>query len=162
MPVTRFNDAALALAGAYKAAAPLSGVPVYDSVRAMTGSDPDFIITGHDGTLQADGTLAPDALAGIFTQANLEMPGVRQETGYINCVIVSQTGDAGDMAGRRQRASDLLDAAEDAAAVNGGYPAAAPGIMFDGTSDGRFVTRLSLGGIAILLAYRVSYSTGWN
>jgi hypothetical protein len=158
---TRFNDAALALAGAYQAASALSGVPVYDSVQAMTGTDPDFILVGHDGTLQADGTLNPDATAGTFTQANLEMPGVRQETGFINCLIVSQTGDAGDMTGRRQRASDLLAAAEDAAAAGGGYPAAAPGVMFDGTSDGRFITRLSLGGIAILLAYRVSYSTEW-
>jgi hypothetical protein len=158
---TRFNDAALALAGAYQAAAALSGVPVYDSVRAMTGTDPDFILVGHDGTLQADGTLNPDAVAGTFTQVNLEMPGVRQETGYVNCVIVSQTGE-GDVAGRRQRASDLLDAAEDAAAAGGGYPAAAPGVMLDGTSDGRFITRLSLGGIAVLLAYRVSYSTEWD
>ena len=162
MPTTRFNDAMLALTAAYKAAAPLAGVPVYDSVQAMTGTDPDFIITGHDGTLEADGTLAPDALAGTFGQVNLEMPGVRQETGYINCVIVSQTGDAGDMAGRRQRASDLLDAAEDAAALHGGFPVAAPGVMLDGTSDGRFITRLSLGGTAVLLAYRVYYSTGWN
>jgi len=162
MPVTRFNDAMLALTAAYKAAAGLAGVPVYDSVQAMTASQPDFIITGHDGTLEADGTLAPDALAGTFTQANLEMPGVRQETGYINCLIVSQTGDAGDVADRRQRASDLLDAAEDAAAASGGFPAAAPGVMFDGTSDGRFITRLSLGGTAVLLAYRVYYSTGWN
>lgn len=158
---TRFNDAVLALTAAYTAAAGLSGVPVYDSVQAMTGSDPDFIITGHDGTLEADGTLAPDALAGTYLQSNLEMTGVRQETGYINCVLACQSGDAGDTAGRRARASILLSAAEDAAAVTGGFPAAAPGVMFDGTSDGRWITRQSLGGTAVLVAYRVAYSTEW-
>jgi hypothetical protein len=160
--VTRFNDARKALLAAYQAAAALSGVQVYENVRAMTGSDPDFIIVGHDGTLQADGTLAPDAPAGTFAQSNLEMPGVRQETGMVNCVIVSQSGDAADFGDRSQRASDLLDAAEDAAAVTGGHPAAAPGVMFDGTSDGRFITRLSQGGIAVLLPYRVAYSTEWD
>jgi hypothetical protein len=167
MPVTRFNDAVLALLGACRAASPFSapgggGVPVYDGLRPMTGSDPDFLIVGHDGTLEADGTLAPDALAGTYLQQNLEMTGVRSEAGSVNCVLVCQSGDAADAAGRRQRAALLLSAAEDAAAASGGYPAAAPGIMFDGTSDGRWVNRLSLGGVAVLVAYRVSYSTEWD
>jgi hypothetical protein len=162
LSATRFNNAALALIAAYAAAPGLAGVPVYDSVQAMTGSDNDFIIVGHDGTLQADGTLAPDVLAGTYAQSNLELPGVRAETGAVNCVLVCQSGDAGDTAGRRQRASDLLSAAEDAAAADGGYPADAPGLMFDGTSDGRWINRQSLGGVAVLVAYRVTYSTGWN
>lgn len=160
MSATRFGDAVLALLAAYGAASGLSGVPVYDGVRAMAGSDPDYIVIGHDGSLGPDGSLAADALAGTFTQANLEAPGIRQESGYVNCLIVSQTGDAGDFPGRRQRASDLLQAAEDAAAANGGYPASAPGLMFDGTSDGRFINRLSQG-VAVMLAYRIYYSTGW-
>lgn len=158
---TRFNDALNALVAAYQGASALSGLPVYDNVRAMTGSDADCVIVGHDGTLEADGTLAPDALQGVFVQKNLYTPGVRQETGFVNCVIVSQTGDATDITGRRQRASDLHQAAEDAAAATGGYPASAPGLMFDGTSDGRYITRNSLGGVAVLIAYRVSYSTEW-
>lgn len=158
---TRFNDARKALVAVYQAAAGLSGVPVYDNVRAMTVSDADCVIVGHDGTLEADGTLAPDALQGTFAQSSLEMPGIRQESGSVNCVIVSQTGDPGDIAGRCQRASDLMDAAEDAAAAGGGYPSGAPGLMFDGTSDGRFITRNSLGGVAVLAAYRVAYSTEW-
>ena len=161
MAATRFNDAVLALAAAYQAAPALEDVPVYDGVQATASADDDFIVVGHDGSLGADGTLAADALAGTFTQANLEF-GTRQETGYVNCLIVSQTGDAGDIPGRRQRASDLLSAAEDAAGANGGLQSGnAAGIMFDGTSDGRLINRLS-SGVAVLLAYRVSYSTEWD
>jgi len=164
MSATRFNDAVLSLIAAYSSAAGLSGVPVYDGPAAMTGSDPDFLIVGHTGALASDGTLAPDAAAGSFTQGDLEMPGMRQETGWVGCVIVSQTGDAADVPGRRQRASDLLAAAEDAAAVNGGYPQddRGAGLLFDGTASGQFTSRLSTGGAAVILAYRVSYSSGWN
>ena len=77
-------------------------------------------------------------------------------------MIVAQTGGAADFAGRRQRATDLLAAAEDAALANGGYQAPGfPGLMFDGTSDGRLINRLS-SGVAVLLAYRVYYSTEWD
>lgn len=162
MSATRFSDALLSLLAAYQAAPALAGVPVYDGPAAMTGTDPDFIIVGHPGALGPDGTLVPDAPAGTFTQGDLVMPGVREETGFVNCVIVSQAGDAAGIPGRRQRASALLAAAEDAVSVNGGYPASAPGLMFDGTASGQFVNRLSQGGAAVLLAYRVSYSTGWN
>lgn len=164
LSATRFNDALLALLAAYGAAPGLSGVPVYDGPAAMTGSDPDFIIVGHSGTLGPDGTLVPDVLQGTFTQGGLVMPGVREETGFVNCVIACQSGDATDIPGQRQRASDLLAAAEDAAAAGGGYPGGArgAGLMFDGTSSGQFTSRLSQGGSAVLLAYRVSYSTGWD
>jgi hypothetical protein len=162
MPVTRFNDAVNALIAAYQAAPAFEGVPVYDSVQAMAGTDGDFIVVGHDGSLQADGMLSANAPAGTFSQQDLAMTAIAQETGFVNCLIVSQTGDAGDVTARRQRASDLLGAAEDAIAANGGLQSgAAAGIMFDGTSDGRFVNWLSRG-VAVLLPYRVSYSTEWD
>jgi hypothetical protein len=160
MPVTRFNDAALALLAAYRAAS-LSGAVVYDTAQPMTASDADFVIVGHDGSLEADGTLNPAPTGGTFTQADLEMTAIAQETGFVNCLIVCQSGDSGDAAGRRQRASDLLGVLEDAAAVNGGRPASAPGLMFDGTASGRWIPRQSTGGVAVLLAYQVSYSTEW-
>lgn len=159
---TRFSDAAAALLAVYQAAPALSGVTVFDGLQDTTGSDPDFVIVGHDGTLENDGTLSPDALAGTYAQSNLEMPGIRQETGYVNCVLVCQSGASADTAGRRQRAAVLLGALEDAAAATGGYPASAPGILFDGTSDGRWIYRQSTGGVAVLVGFRVSYSTGWN
>jgi hypothetical protein len=163
MSATRLNDAVLSLLSAYAASPGLSGVPVYDGVVAMTGSDPDCIIVGHTGALAADGTLAPVASAGGFQQGNLVMPGVREETGWVGCVIVSQVGDVADVPGRRQRATNLLAAAEDAAAANGGYPQddRGAGLMFDGTASGQIVNRLSQGGVAVILAYRVSYASGY-
>lgn len=161
MSATRFNDALLALLGLYQAAPALASVPVYDGPRARSTTDPDYIVVGHDGTIDAEGNLAADVTAGTFAQSNLEF-GVRQETGYLNCLIVSWTGDAEDLAGVRQRADDLLGLAEDAAAANGGLQSGqAAGVIFDGTSDGRYRTRLSQG-LAVIIAYRVYYSTEWN
>jgi len=164
MSATRFNDALLSLLAAYQAAPALSGIPVYDGPVVTGAADPDFIVVGHSGALGPDGTLAPDVSAGTFTQGDLVMPGVREEKGLVACVIVSQTGDAADIPGRRQRATDLLAAAEDAAAAHGGYPQddRGAGLMFDGTASGQFTSRLSQGGAAVILAYRVSYSSGWN
>ena len=162
MSATRYNDAVLSLIAAYAASGALEGVPVYDGPVAMTGSDNDYIIVGHNGTLGPDGSLAADVIAGTTTEGNLVMPGVREEKGYISCLIVSQTGDSADTAARRQRASDLLDAAEDAVLAGGGYPTGVgAGLMFDGTSDSRWITKQAGTGVAVLLAYRVSYSSGY-
>ena len=160
MSATRFNDAALALAAAYAAAPGLSGVPVYDTVQSVTFSDPDFVVIGHDGSLAADGTLSASPTGGTWTQQDVA-EGIREESGYVNCLIISQSGDVAGMAARRQRASDLLQAAEDAVTGTAAYPASAPGLMFDGTADGRWIPWLSQGA-AVIVAYRVYYSTGWN
>jgi hypothetical protein len=158
---TRFNDALNALLALYQAAPAFAGIPVYDGVQPTVAADNDFLVAGHDGSLGADGTLAADAPAGFFSQSDIDMGG-RQETGYVNCLVVAQTGDAGDTAGRRQRASDLLSAAEGAAAAHGGLLTGdAAGIMIAGTSDGRFINRLGAG-TAVMIAYRVAYSTEWD
>jgi hypothetical protein len=162
MSATRFNDGILALIAAYDAAAGLSGIPVYDGPQAMTGSDAAYIVVGHDGTLTADGSLSPNTSAGTFTQSDYAMGPLRQEAGYVNCVLVCQSGDSPDVPGQRAAASALLQAAEDAVAANGGYPAAAPGLLFTGTSDGRWATRQAASGVAVVLAYRVAYTTGWD
>ena len=75
----------------------------------------------------------------------------------MNCLVVSQTGDTADTAGRRARVQVLLAAAEDAAAA-----AAAPHLTFDGTTDGRFIVRQTAAGVAVMCAYRVSYSAPWG
>lgn len=157
MSTTRFTDAFAALLAAYQNAAALAGVPVYDSDVITSASDPDFIVVGHDGTMAADGTLESTALAGNYLQDWTDMTTGRDERGSVNCLIVSQTGDVTDLPGRRARVKVLLAAAEDAAA------AATPShLTFDGTTDGRFVTRQGMAGVAILCAYRVSYSAPWG
>ena len=163
MSTTRFADAVTALIAAYQAAPALSGVPVYDGLTPQTGSDPEFVIVGHDGSLEADGTFVPDALAGNYNQRQIQMDPVNpsEETGWVNCVLVCQSGDSADTAGRRARAAVLLAALEDAADAGGGYPAGVTGMTFDGTTDGRWIYRQSMAGVAVLVAYRVSYSTAW-
>jgi len=162
MPVTRFHDAVTALIAGCQAAPALAGIPVYDGPAVSTGTDPDFIIVGHDGVYTTDGTLAADTTAGTYTQVNLEMTGVTEETGFIGCVLACQSGDTGDLAGRRARATALLGAIEDALDVNSGYLAGAAGVMFDGVSDGRWAYRQTAAGVAVIVPFRVTYSTQWQ
>lgn len=159
MSFTRFSDAVTALIAAYSAAPALSGIPVYDGIVPQTFSDPVSVIVGHDGTIEADGTLVPDALAGNYTQQWIEM-GARQETGFVNCVLTCQSG-ATTLATLRAQAAPLLGALEDAADASGGFAGGLTGMTFDGTANGRWIYRQSVAGAAVLVAYRVSYSTEW-
>src|SRR6185312_13209230 len=134
----------------------LSGVPVYVGAQPSGAADQDFIIVGHDGTIAPDGTLEATALAGTYLQQWADTTTGRDETGSVNCLIVSQTGDATDITGRRARVKVLLAAADAAAA------AVVSHLTFDGSSDGRFIYRQSAGGVVVMCAYRVSYSAPWN
>lgn len=159
MSFTRFSDAVTALLAAYTAAPALAQIPVYDGIVPQSFSDPMCVIVGHDGTIEADGTLVPDSLAGNWTQQWIAS-GTRQETGYVNCVLVCQSG-ATTLGDLRAQADPLLDALEDAANANGGYAGGLTDTTFDGTANGRMIYRQSVAGAAVLVAYRVSYSTEW-
>jgi hypothetical protein len=154
---TRLTDAITALLAAYQNAAALAGVPVYDGPQPTGAADFDYIIVGHDATMGPDGSLQDTALAGTYLQNWADTTTGQQETGTVNCVAVSQTGDSSDTAGRRARVKVLVAAAEDAAAA-----AVVSHLTFDGTSDGRYITRQSQGGVAVICAYRVSYSAPWG
>jgi hypothetical protein len=156
---TRFADAVTGLLAAYNAAAALggAGIPVYDGAQITGAADQDFIIVGHDGTIAADGTLEATALAGTYAQNWADSTDGREETGSVNCLIVSQTGDAGDVSGRRARVKVLLAAAEDAAAA-----ATVTHLTLDGTTDGRWIYTQAAGGVVVMCAYRVSYSAPWG
>ena len=157
MSTTRFTDAVAGLLAAYQAAPALAGVPVYDGPQPVMAADPDFLIVGHDATMAADGTLEATALTGTYTQDWADTTTGQEERGSVNCLVVSQTGDPADLPGRRARVKVLLAAAEDAAA------AATPAhLTFDGTSDGRFLVRQGAAGVAVMVAYRVTYSAPWG
>jgi hypothetical protein len=159
MSATRFSDAVTAMVAAYTAAPALSGIPVYDGIQPQTASDAACVIVGHDGSLGADGTLAADVLAGNFAQQWIEM-GTRQETGFVNCVLLCQSGDTA-LGVLRAQAATLLEALEDAADANGGFAGGLTDMTFDATANGRWIYRQALGGAAVMVAYRVSYSTEW-
>jgi hypothetical protein len=156
---TRFGDAVTALIAAYAAAPALSGIPVYDGIQPQAASDAACVIVGHDGTLEADGTLAPDVLAGNFAQQWIEM-GARQETGTVNCVIICQSGTTA-LTPLRIQAAALMEALEDAADADGGKAGGLNDMTFDATANGRWIYRQASGGAAVIVAYRVSYSTEW-
>lgn len=157
MSTTRFADAVTALLTAYQAAPALAGVPVYDGPQPTAAYDPDFLIVGHDGTMAADGSLEATALTGNYLQEWADTTTGQDERGWIQCVAVSQTGDTTDLPARRNRVKTLLAAAEDAALT-----AAVSHLTFDGTTDGRFITRQTSAGVAIVAAYRVAYTAPWG
>ena len=157
MSTTRFADAVTALLAAYQTAPALAGVPVYDGAQPSGSADTDFVIVGHDATIAADGNLEATALAGTYAQQWADLTTGQDERGSINCLAVSQTGDTSDMPGRRARVKVLVAAAEDAAAA-----AVVSHLTFDGTTDGRYLTRQSGGGVAVICAWRVSYSAPWG
>lgn len=159
MSATRFGDAATALAAAYAAAPALAGIPVYDGMQPQAASDAACVIVGHDGTLEADGTLAADVVAGNFAQQWTQM-GARQESGLVSCVLICQSG-ATALAALRTQAAALLAALEDAADAGGGFAGGLSGMTFDATANGRWIYRQASGGAAVMVAYRVSYSTEW-
>jgi hypothetical protein len=157
MSVTRWADAVTALLAAYTAAPALAGVPVYDGAQITAAADLDFIVVGHDGTTAPDGSLQATTTAGAYTQQWADSTTGMDEYGTVQCLIVSQTGDPADTAGRRARAAVLLAAAEDAA-----LNARPPHLTFDGTADGRWVYRQAAAGVVVMAVYRVAYSAPWG
>jgi hypothetical protein len=155
--VTRFADAVAALYAAYQAAPALAGVPVSNTVTPTAYAAADFVIIGHDASMDGDGILQPAALAGTYTQDLAYMPDVTEERGSINVIAVSQSPDITAVAATQARVTVLVAACEDAADA-----ASAPHLKFDGTSDGRFITRQGANGLAVICAFRVGYSTPWG
>jgi hypothetical protein len=154
---TRFADATTALLAAYRAAAPLAAVTITDGPAPSAGTDMEFILVGHDGSLDPTGALATVAQGGSVAQEWLEFPAVKSETGSINCVLVSQSGDTADLPGRRARAAALLAACEDAAIAAGDVG----GVLFDGTTGAQILYRQSGQGCAVMCVFTVGYSVPW-
>jgi len=157
MSTIRFSDAVTALLAALTAAAPLAGVTIADGPNPTAAADPDFVIVGHDGSLDADGALSGITQAGSLTQAWLEFRAVKDETGHIHCVAVSQTGDAADIPARRARAQALVAACEDAALAAG----IVSGLQFEGTEDAAVAYRQTSAGVAVIIPFTIGYTTQW-
>lgn len=157
MSTFRFSDAVTTLLAAFTAAAPLSGVTVADGPNPTAAASTDFIIVGHDGTLDADGALSGITRGGTLTQAWLEFRAIKQETGHISCVAVSQSGDTSDIPGRRARAQALVEACEDAALAAG----VVSGLQFEGTESAIVQYRQTGQGCAVLIPFTIGYSTQW-
>jgi hypothetical protein len=161
MSTAAFASAVTALAGLFTGAAPLAGVTVTNSPAPAAQAAGDYVIVGHDGTLNPDGTLSEFAGTGTFTQQQARFDGAlagsgKDETGAINCVATSETGDTADLPGRLARVQVLLAACEDACVnVQSGT------VVFDGTGTAQVMTRQTGAGCAAILAFTISYSAPW-
>jgi hypothetical protein len=153
----RFSDAVTALLAAFAASSPLSGVTVSDGPSLTAAQAQDFIIVGHDGALDADGALSGITQAGSLTQGWLEFQAVKDETGHVHCVAVSQTGDSTDLPARRARAQALVAACEDAAMAAG----VVGGLQFEGTEDAAVAYRQLGQGVAVIVPFTIGYTTRW-
>ena len=157
MSTLRFDAAVTTLTGLLAAAGPLSGVLVTDGPQPSASAAADFIIVGHSGNLDADGALAGATQGGTLTQAWLEFPALKQETGHVSCVAVSQSGDPQDIPARRARAVALAAACEDAAVGAGPVN----GILFEGTESASVSYQQSDAGCAVIIAFTAGYTTQW-
>jgi len=157
MSTIRFADALAGLLAAYQGAPAFGGIPAGCTVTPAAYAAADFVIVGHDATMDGDGVLQAAALAGTWTHDWADTTTGQEERGSINCLIACQSPDITDVPGRLARAQDLLAAAEDAADA-----AVVAHLTFDGTSDGRFITRQGAAGLAVICAYRVAYSAPWG
>ena len=158
MSTPRLGAAMAALTAAFKASAALPGITITEGNAPSAAGDPEFIIVGHDGTLEADGSLAEFTTSGTFTSQFVAegQPPLAQEDGSVNVVAVSQTGDQGDLPGRITEAQRLLSACDDAAKdLHSGD------IVFDNAVTGRLLARQSAQGCAALLAFTITYSSPW-
>jgi len=153
----RLGDAMAALTTAYTNAAALTGVTISGNV-ATAAADPDFLVIGHDGSLDSGGALSPITEAGNFDAEFITTgsPAGQLETGNINVTAVSQTGDTADLPARISRVEALYAACDDAST-----DLAVSGIVFDGPGAGRVVTRQTDQGCAAICAFTVTYTAPW-
>lgn len=158
MSSNRLGDAMTGLYNLFTASSALSGITVTLGLTPTASQDSEFVIIGHDGTLDPDGSLQETSEAGTFTMTFVTqaVPPLQEETGLIRVVAVSQTGDTGDLSGRITEAERLLAACTDALAnqkVND--------IIFDTATPGRLFTRQAGQGCVAMFAFSVGYSAPW-
>lgn len=159
--MTYLSDAIAAAYTALSAAGGLSGVRVEQGQQPSAEYASEFVIVGHDGSYDPDGSLAEFTEAGSFiTQFVYDgAPPGQQETGTVSCVVVTQSGDATDLAGPVTRAEELLGACTSALTdlhVNGNE------IVFDQATRGRLVTRQGSQGCGAMYSFDIGYSAPWN
>jgi len=160
----RLADAMTALYNAFAASslnptpAGTPGVTITLGDVPTAAADPEFVIVGHDGTLEPDGSLSLTPEAGSWTAAFIVTgsPPLTEETGQVHCVAVAQSGDTADVAGRVAEAQRMQGACDDACA-----DLTVSGIKFTPASQGRLATRQSGAGFAAVLAFTVEYTAPW-
>jgi hypothetical protein len=146
-----------ALTTALAAAPALAGVTITGDV-ATAAADPDFLIIGHDGTLDPDGSLSGITEAGAFDVEFITVgdPAGQLETGSVNITAVSQTGDTADLPARISRVQAIYAACDDAAT-----DLTTGGIVFDGPGACRVITRQTGAGCAAVETFTIDYTAPW-
>jgi hypothetical protein len=149
------GDAINALLAAFQGSTALSGVTISLDVPSAI-NESQFVIVGHDGSLEPDGSLSPITEAGAFTTkfAYTGNPPGQQEDGTVNCVAVCQTGDATLLAAQITAVEAVLTACSAAASdlLTSG------GIQFETVQGAHLWTRQAGAGCAAEIAFTITYS----
>lgn len=158
MSAARLGDAMAALYTLFTGSSALTGITITLGPLPSAAADPEFIVIGHDGTLEPEGSLSEITESGSFTTVFVAqgVPPLQEETGQVRVVAVSQTGDTTDLPGRVTEAERLLAACTDACAgVQSGD------IVFDTATGGRLITRQAAQGCVAEFAFQVGYTAPW-
>lgn len=158
MSSNRLGDAMTGLYNLFTGSSNLTGITVSLGLTPTAAMDSEFVIVGHDGTLDADGSLQETSEAGTFTMTFVTqaVPPLQEETGLVRVVAVSQTGDTSDLPGRITEAERLLAACTDAVANQ-----KVSDIIFDTATPGRLYTRQGGQGCVAMFAFTISYTAPW-
>ena len=135
------------------------GLTIDLGLNPSAAGDEQFIIVGHNGTLNPDGSLSETAEAGTTTTKFTAMgePPLQQEDGVVHAVLVAQTGDSTNLAGMIAQAQTLLEACNDACS-----DLKSADLRVDSAGDARLYTRQSAAGCAAEFAFSFTYSAPWD
>ena len=135
------------------------GLTITNGPLPTAQADPQYIIVGHDGTLDASGALAVATQSGTFTTTFVVMgspPQLQQETGQVHIVAVCQDGESANLPGQVSEAEELVAACADACAGQ-----KVGDILFDTDTTGRLLTRQYAQGCAAIYAFSIGYTAPW-
>ena len=164
MATIRLSDALTAVYDALVAAllptpAGQPGLTIDLGLNPSAAGDEQFIVVGHDGTLNPDGSLSEAAEAGTTASKFTAIggPPLQQEDGVVHVVLVAQSGDSTALASAVASAQTLLESVSDACAnLHSGD------IRFGTVLDARLYTRQAAAGCAAEFAFSLDYSAPWD
>lgn len=155
-------DAMNALAALFAAATPLAGVTIELGPTPSAAGDLQFVLVGHDGALESDGSLSEIAISGQVTKTFTSMgaPPVEGVTGTVNCVAVCQSGDQTALATCITTAEAMVGACDDAL-VDQTVATANGKIVFDQVTTARLITREGGQGCVAQYTFAATFTAPW-
>lgn len=148
MASTAFPTLVTNIVTAFKAAASLSDVVIYDGIEIDETFPGDFIAVGHNGAEEGD-------VEAVSIRQEYDQLGAKKmfEDGLINCVLVTNDGTS-DIAARRTRAFAILSAVDTVIRTDPSFSSAC---LYSGIETHSTEYRLTNAGSAVVINFTIAY-----